>query len=114
MHIPTHKHNSIYLISKKLFEKQIAEKNYKNHLRSNNYEVCTAVAHCCRNILDANVFENILSEDKIGQPALWSNETVGFLSSVAYIRCQQCIFQPHVNFICTFDLEVLNFSEKMT
>jgi hypothetical protein len=27
--------------------KKIAEKkNYKNHLRSTNYEVCTAVAHC--------------------------------------------------------------------
>jgi hypothetical protein len=27
-------------------------KNYKNHLRSNNYEVCIAVAHCFPNILD--------------------------------------------------------------
>jgi hypothetical protein len=40
------------------------------------YEVCTAVAHCFPNILDAVVLENInLSEDKIGLLALWSNET---------------------------------------
>jgi hypothetical protein len=55
--------------------KKFAEKNYKNHFRSNNYEVCTAVAHCYPNILDAIVLENInLSEDKIGRSALWSNE----------------------------------------
>jgi hypothetical protein len=36
-----------------------AEKNYKNHLRSNNYEVCTAVAHCFLNILDDIGLENI-------------------------------------------------------
>jgi hypothetical protein len=47
--------------------KKICRKNYKNHLRSNNYEVCTAVAHCFPNILDAIALENInLSEDKIG------------------------------------------------
>jgi hypothetical protein len=48
------------------------------------------VARSIPNILDAMVLENInLSEDKIGRPPLWSN----VLSSVAYIRCQQCIFQ---------------------
>jgi hypothetical protein len=42
---------------------KFAEKNYKNHLRSNNFEVSTAVAHCFSNILDAIVLENInLSE----------------------------------------------------
>ena len=55
-----------------------------------------------------------LSEDKIGRPPMWPND----LSSVAYIHvhvcCQQCKFQPHVNFICTLDLEVVNFSEEMT
>jgi hypothetical protein len=45
--------------------KKICRKNYKNHLRSNNYEVCTAVALCCPNILDVMVLENInLSSDK--------------------------------------------------
>jgi hypothetical protein len=55
---------------------KIAEKNYKNHLRSNDYEVYRAVAHCFPNILDTMVLENInLSEDKIAQSAMWSNET---------------------------------------
>jgi hypothetical protein len=45
------------LFLKNGFEK-ICRKNYKNHLRSNNYEVCTAVARCIPNILDAMVLEN--------------------------------------------------------
>jgi hypothetical protein len=50
-------------------------KNFKNHLRSNNYEVCTAVARCFPNILDVMVLENInFSSDKIGRPPLWSTE----------------------------------------
>jgi hypothetical protein len=39
--------------------KKFAEKNYKNHLRSNNYEVCTTAARCFPNIFDAMVLENI-------------------------------------------------------
>jgi hypothetical protein len=40
------------------------KKNYKNDLRSNNYEVCTELARCFPIILDAMVLENInLSED---------------------------------------------------
>jgi hypothetical protein len=54
--------------------KRIRRKKYKNHLRSNDYEVCTAAAHCVPNILDAIILENIKSEDKIGRPALWCNE----------------------------------------
>jgi hypothetical protein len=47
--------------------KKICRKNYKNHLRRNDYEVCTAVACCFANILDVIVLENIdLSSDKIG------------------------------------------------
>jgi hypothetical protein len=38
--------------------KKFCRKNYKNHLRSNNYEVCTAVALCFPNILDVMVLEN--------------------------------------------------------
>jgi hypothetical protein len=30
--------------------KKNCRKTYKNHLRSNNYEACTAVAHCFPNI----------------------------------------------------------------
>jgi hypothetical protein len=68
------------LFLKNGLEKKIAKrkKNYKNHPRSNNFEVhvCTAVAHCFPNILNVMVLENInLSEDKIGRPPLWSNET---------------------------------------
>jgi hypothetical protein len=66
---------------------------------------------CFPNILDDMVLENMnLSEDKIGLPPLWSD----FLSSVAYTLYQQCIFQPNVNIICTLDLELFNFSDKMT
>jgi hypothetical protein len=39
--------------------KQFAGKNYKNHLRGNNYEGCTAVTCCFPNILDVMVLENI-------------------------------------------------------
>jgi hypothetical protein len=61
-------------ISQKWLEKNL-QKNYKNHLIRNNYEVCTAVARCFPNILDGMVLEYInLSEDKIGRPPLWSNE----------------------------------------
>jgi hypothetical protein len=38
--------------------KKKCRKNYKNHLRSNNYEVCTAVVPCFLNILDVMVLEN--------------------------------------------------------
>jgi hypothetical protein len=56
--------------------KKNCRKKYENHHRSNNYKVCTDVARCFPNILDAMVLENInLSEDKIGRPPLWSNET---------------------------------------
>jgi hypothetical protein len=47
--------------------KKIYRKNYKNHLRSNNYEVCTAVALCFPNILDIMVLQDInLSSDRNG------------------------------------------------
>jgi hypothetical protein len=65
----------IYLVSQKWLEENL-QKNYKNHLKRNNYEVCTAVAPCFPNILEARVLENInLSEDKIGQQPIWSNDT---------------------------------------
>jgi hypothetical protein len=52
------------IISKNGLEK-FGRKNYKNHLRSNNYVVCTAVALCFPNILDIMVLENInLSSDR--------------------------------------------------
>jgi hypothetical protein len=54
----------------KLYAPDLSIQGHKNHLRSNNYEVCThgaAVAHCFQTILNAIVLENInLSEDKIG------------------------------------------------
>jgi hypothetical protein len=77
------------------------QKNTKNHFKSNNYEVCTAVAPCFPNILDVIVLENVnLSSDRIGRPPLSSNETK---LDFTYIHCQQCRFQPHFNFICTLD-----------
>ena len=47
------------LFLKKWLEKKIAEKNYKNYLKVNNYEVCKAVVRCILNILDVMVLENI-------------------------------------------------------
>jgi hypothetical protein len=45
--------------------KKICRKNDKNNLRSNNYELCTAVALCFPNNLDVMVLENInLSSDR--------------------------------------------------
>jgi hypothetical protein len=62
----------ICLIFQKWLEKHLQNK-YKNHRRSNNYKVCTAVPRCFPNILNV---ENVnLSEDKIGRPPLWSYET---------------------------------------
>jgi hypothetical protein len=39
--------------------KEICRKNYKTHIRSNNYGVCTAVERCFPNILDVMVIENV-------------------------------------------------------
>jgi hypothetical protein len=45
--------------------KKICRKSHKNHLRKNNYEVCTAVAHCFPDILDVMILTNInLSSDR--------------------------------------------------
>jgi hypothetical protein len=38
---------------------RICRKNNHNHLRSNNYDVCTAAALCMLNLLDVMVLENI-------------------------------------------------------
>jgi hypothetical protein len=48
-----------YILSLKNGLKKVCGKNYKNHLRSNNHEVCTAVARCFPNILDVIVLANI-------------------------------------------------------
>jgi hypothetical protein len=72
--------------------KKNRRKNYKHHLRSKNYEVCTAVARCFPNILDVIVLENVnLFSDKIGRPPLSSYETeLDFChQSLIYLRCQQ-------------------------
>jgi hypothetical protein len=39
--------------------KKFGEKNYRNNLKSNNYELCTAAARCIPNSLDVMVLENI-------------------------------------------------------
>jgi hypothetical protein len=72
--------------------KKNAEKNYKNHLRSDNYEVCTAVARCFPNILDVMIIEIIYKclEIKCGD----RHEGLMNLSSIGYRLCQQCTFQP--------------------
>jgi hypothetical protein len=109
-------------------KKYCRKKPYKNHLRSNNYEVCTAVARCFPNIVDVMVLENInLSSDEIGRPPLWSNEadldfchqSPTYAVSSVYFNLG---FQPNVNIIPGFNqtliaiglIEVFNFSEKIT
>jgi hypothetical protein len=63
--IPPTKYSSSFkgigsiLLLKNVLKIFFAEKNYKNYLRSNNYEVYTAVANCFPNILDVMVLENI-------------------------------------------------------
>jgi hypothetical protein len=53
------------IILQKIGWKKFAEKkknnqqNNQNHLKSNNYDICTAAALCNLNILDVMVFENI-------------------------------------------------------
>jgi hypothetical protein len=98
--------------------RKVCRKNYKNHLRSNNYKVYRAVARCFPDILDVMTLDNVnLSSDKIGRSPLWSYETDSdfchqtptYAVSSVYFN-----FQPHVNFICTLDLEVFNFSKKIT
>jgi hypothetical protein len=43
-----------------IWKKKCRKKKHKNNLRRNDYEACTAVAHCFPNILDVNmVLENI-------------------------------------------------------
>jgi hypothetical protein len=59
------KNNKKKLLLKKIQKKKKKKKTMKNHLWSNNYEVCTGVALCCPNILDVMVLENInLSSDR--------------------------------------------------
>jgi hypothetical protein len=47
-----------------LFLKNGFKKNCRKNYKSNNYEVCTAVALCFPNILDVMVLENIYSDTK--------------------------------------------------
>jgi hypothetical protein len=47
--------------------KNICRKKYEKHLRSNNHELCTAVALCFQNILHIMVLQHVnLPDDKIG------------------------------------------------
>jgi hypothetical protein len=96
----------------------LQKKTYENNLRSNNYAVRTSVARCFSDNLDVMVFENVnLSSDKIGRSPLWANETelgIHYQSFIHAANSVQCIFQQHVNFRCTLDLEVFNFGEKMS
>jgi hypothetical protein len=100
----------IYLISQKCLEKKNVEKTTKNHLRSNDYEVDTAVARCFPNILDVIVLENInLSEDGIERPPYWSNDkdllfyhqsSIYALNGVYF----NCTLIPYVNWISKYSI----------
>jgi hypothetical protein len=55
-------YNAVHIVVLQTFDiqvRKICRKNkYKNHLRSNNYEVYTAEARCIPSILDVIVLEN--------------------------------------------------------
>jgi hypothetical protein len=65
---------SILFLKNGLKKKMQKIKTYKNHLRSKNYVVYTAVAHSFPSILVVMLLENV-SSDKVGRLLLWSNET---------------------------------------
>jgi hypothetical protein len=74
---------------------------------------CTAVERCFQNILDVMVLENIMfSSDKIGRLPLWSNETdLGFCHQSAMLYT---LSTAYISFHMYTDLEVFNFSERIT
>jgi hypothetical protein len=58
--------------------KNFAEKNNKNHFRSNNYEVCTAEALCFPIFFFLTLWSSKISiclQIEIGRLSLWSNNT---------------------------------------
>jgi hypothetical protein len=66
--------------------KIICRKSYKNHLKSNNYEVCAAVALCFLNILNVMVLE-------IERPSLWPNNTdVDFCQLVIHVYTDSSVY----------------------
>jgi hypothetical protein len=91
--------------------KKNCRKNYKNHLRINNHEICTAVALCFPNVLDVMVLQNVnLSEDKIERPPLWSNDTdVGFCHQSVIYAVSSVYFKRTL-----ISYAVFHFSEKIT
>jgi hypothetical protein len=57
------------LLLKYGWKNNCSRKKLENHLRSNNFEVCTSVVRCFPNILDVIVLENVnSSSDRIGRP----------------------------------------------
>ena len=59
--------------------------------------VCTAVARCFPNILDAMVLENLnLSSDKIGRPTFWSNEAGLDLYNQSRTCAVSCVYVNHI------------------
>jgi hypothetical protein len=76
---------------------KIEKQNYKNNFRNNNDEVCTAVARCFPNILDAMVLENLnLSSDKIGRPPFWSNEADLDFCHQSPTYAVSCVYFNHI------------------
>jgi hypothetical protein len=80
------------------------------------HEVCTTAARCIPNILDViygprqykNVLRHLINN---------GDHHGGIMKKtwlpVYYIGCQQCIFQPHVNFLCTGTLKCLISVRKL-
>ena len=77
------------------------QEKFNNHLRSNDYEVCTAVALCFPNILEVMVLENInLSSDRNRATVTVSNGTdvdfchqsVIYTDNSAYFNCTLILY----------------------
>jgi hypothetical protein len=94
--------------------KKFAEKNYPNHLKSYNYELCRAVALCFPNILGVMALENInLSEDKTERLQVWSNDAdVDFChQSVIYAVSSVYFNRKLISYVHG---QLFNFSKKIT
>jgi hypothetical protein len=95
--------------------KKLCRKNHKNHLRGNNYEVCSAVACCFPNILDILIIENIhlfkikYSDHHCGlMKQTWISVISRLLRLSAVYISTTCYFHMYIY------LEVFNFSEKIS
>ena len=77
----------------------------------------TAVARCFPNILEDMVLENInLSKDRKERPPFCSNKADRDFCNQSPIHAVNSVYFNHtlISYVHSLDLEVFNFSEKIT